>query len=208
MFWFTDTLGWEIFGYLASALVIFSLTRTNVKQLWRMNAIGDIATIIYALPKNAIPVVLMNLGALTIDIIQLVRLRRVPTAFNLVTATKGSGYFDWYTQKHENDIKAFDPEERYKEADELFFYVRNDEVAGLLAYNVLDDGTAEIVLDYVAKKFRDVRIGSYFFGSDSPKFAHAGIKTLLTHTKNPAHEGYLRKIGFTHRASGEWVKAI
>ena len=208
MFWFTDTFGWEFFGYLASALVIFSLTRTNVKQLWRMNAIGDIATIIYALPKNAIPVVLMNLGALIIDIIQLVRLRRVPTAFNLVTATKGSGYYTWYTQKHENDIKAFDPDERYKEAEKTFFYVRNDEVAGLLAYNVLDNGTVEIVLDYVTQKFRDVRIGSYFFGSECPQFSPKGINTLITSTQNPAHEGYLRKIGFTHRASGEWVKAI
>lgn len=201
---------WQIFGYIASVVVVVSLTRTNVRQLWTINAVGCIMTIVYSIPfyQNTIPVILMNLGALVIDIIQLIRLRRIPVAFNLVTATKGSGYYTWYSEKHAKDIKEFDPEEKFREAQVTYFYVRNDEVAGLLAYNMLEEGKAEIVLDYVTPKFRDVRIGSYFFGSENPQFEKLGVNQLVTHTANVAHENYLRAIGFTHRESGEWVKAI
>lgn len=206
-FWTNPSFWIEAFGYLASFIVVFSLTRTSVKKLWIINGIGALGFITYACIIESYPTALMNLGALVIDIVQLYRLYRVRVSFELVSATPGSGYYMWFVDKHAADIAAFDPEGRYKTAEKIFFYVRNNEVAGLLAYNTTETSSADIVLDYVTDKFRDCRIGRYFFGNDNPFFREVGISKFTTKTTNPKHEGYLRQIGFKSESNGLWVKS-
>ncbi len=207
-FWTNPSFWIEAFGYLASFIVVFSLTRTSVKKLWIINGIGAIGFITYACIIESYPTALMNLGALVIDIVQLYRLHHIRISFELVPATPGSGYYMWFVDKHAEDIAVFDPEGRYKTAEKVFFYVRNNEVAGLLAYNTTETSSADIVLDYVTDKFRDCRIGRYFFGNDNPFFREVGISKFTTHTANPKHEGYLRQIGFSRETDGVWVKSF
>lgn len=197
----------EIFGYISSAIVVFSLTRTSVKKLWIINGIGAIGFIIYAVIIQSYPTALMNFGALIIDIVQLYRLHHVHDSFETVEATPGSAYYDWFIKKHEEELKAYDPEEKYKTAQHSLFFVRNNEVAGVLAYNV-SDGSAEIVLDYVTDKFRDCRIGRYFFGETNPYFVQQGISKFVTRTTNPKHEGYLSALNFKQESDGVWSKTL
>ena len=197
----------EIFGYISSLLVVFSLTRTSVRKLWTINAFGCVGFIIFALITHSYPTALMNFGALIIDIVQLYRLGHIKISFELVPVTKTSNYFQWFVKKHVDGIHAIDPEGRYLTAENLFFYVRNDEVAGLLAYNQEND-TANIVLDYVTTKFRDCKIGQYFFSKDNHFFFDAGISTFIATTSEPSHKIYLQQIGFSHSDGDLWEKKI
>lgn len=197
----------EVFGYIASLTIVFSLTRTSVKRLWIINGFGAFAFIVYALITESYPTALMNFGALVIDIVQLYRLSHIHVSFETVEATPGSGYYNWFIKKHEEDLKAYDHEERYKEAERTIFFVRNNEVAGILAYNVRGK-RAEIVLDYVTDKFRDCRIGRYFFGDTNPYFTKQGVTELITRTDNPKHQSYLESLQFKPNKNGEWTKEI
>ena len=176
----------EAFGYIASLTIVFSLTRTSVKKLWIINGFGAFAFIIYALVTKSYPTALMNLGALV---------------------TPGSGYYNWFIKRHADDLKAYDSEERYKTAEHTIFFVRNNEVAGILAYNVKGK-CADIVLDYVTDKFRDCKIGRYFFGNTNPYFTKQGITELVTHTNNPKHQTYLESLQFKSNDKGDWTKEI
>ncbi len=197
----------EAFGYLASLTVVFSLTRTSVRKLWIINSFGAFGFIVYAMITASYPTALMNLGALVIDIVQLYRLRHVHESFETVDATPGSAYYNWFINRNAEDIKAYDREERYKSAEHTIFFVRSNEVAGILAYNIKDN-KAEIVLDYVTERFRDCKIGRYFFGSANPYFTKLGVTELVTRTDNPKHKSYLESLHFKAAANGLWTKDI
>lgn len=206
-FWLNPSFWIEGFGYVASLIIVFSLTRTNVKNLWMINGIGAIMFITYACIIESYPTALMNLGALTIDIVQLYRYQKVNNVFELVPATPRSGYYTWFANKYADDIAMLDPEGKFKTAENVFFYVRANEVAGILAYNITEHSSANIVLDYVMDKFRDCRIGRYFLGNDNPFFREVGISKFTTQTSNPKHEAYLTQIGFKKESDGTWVKS-
>jgi hypothetical protein len=197
----------EIFGYIASLLVVFSLTRTSVKRLWTVNAFGCLGFIIFALITHSYPTALMNFGALVIDLVQLYRLGRIRISFELVPATRTSDYYKWFVKKHIDGILSLDPERKYRDAENLLYYVRDNEVAGLLAYNQ-DKYTAEIMLDYVTPKFRDCKIGQYFFGNENHYFFDAGISTFIAHSNNPSHDSFLQQMGFSKNQDGVWEKKL
>ena len=197
----------EIFGYIASITIVVSLLMTSIKKLRIINGIGAILFIIYAWLIGSFPAVLMNLGALIIDIVHLYRLYRVRTSFELIPVKQGEAYFSWFMNKHLDDIRLFDADQRFESAEQLFFYVRDNEVAGILAYSVIESGKVEVFLDYVTPKFRDCRIGRYFFGEKNAFFKEAGIHAFVTRTTNPKHESYLRQINFKEASEGVWTKS-
>ena len=196
----------EAFGYVASLIVVFSLTRTSVKKLWIINGIGAIAFIFYACIIHSYPTALMNLGALIIDVVQLWRLYHVKTSFELVKAERDSDYFKWFVSKNSEDLKKYAFNDTFLNSEHLFYFVRNNEIAGLLGYNQKDDH-ADIVVDYVTDKFRDCRIGRYFFGKEHAYFRSQGIKTFTACTSNTDHENYLKQLQFLHVSGNQWSKS-
>ncbi len=198
----------EGFGYLASFIVVFSLTRTNVKNLWIINGIGAIGFITYACIIGSYPTALMNLGALVIDIVQLYRYHHNQVQFEVVATSGKSAYFNWFTNKYAADIAKYDPEQQYKKAEKLYYYVCDNEVAGLLGFTPMEDGCAEIYVDYLTCKFRNRHIGAHIFGADNKFFSEAGIHKFKARTENPKHKSYLKEIGFTLEADGYWTKSV
>lgn len=67
---------WEIFGYTGTALILLSMMMTSVVKLRIINMSGSLISMIYAIICNTWPVVLLNLGLLIINGVQLARLRR------------------------------------------------------------------------------------------------------------------------------------
>ncbi len=67
----------EYIGYLASILVVISLTLKDVKWLRIINTFGGIAFVVYALLLGTYPVVLTNVSIVVINLYHLNRLRKV-----------------------------------------------------------------------------------------------------------------------------------
>lgn len=66
----------ELFGYLGTALVLLSMMMTSVVKLRIINMTGSVISAIYAALSNTWPVVLLNLGLIIINTVQLLRLKR------------------------------------------------------------------------------------------------------------------------------------
>ncbi len=66
----------EIFGYIGTALVLLSMMMTSVVKLRVVNMCGSLISMIYAIIVQTWPVVLLNLGLLIINGIQLIRMKK------------------------------------------------------------------------------------------------------------------------------------
>ena len=66
----------EVLGYIGMALVLLSMAMTKVERLRWINLSGSVFCIIYGICTNTWPTALLNLGLATINIIQLIRLKK------------------------------------------------------------------------------------------------------------------------------------
>ena len=67
----------EIFGYFGMVLVLVSMMMTSVKWLRIINMSGAIICAIYGMLTNTWPTAWLNIGLLLIQIVQLIRLRKL-----------------------------------------------------------------------------------------------------------------------------------
>jgi hypothetical protein len=67
----------EIFGYIGTALVIFSMMMNSVTKLRIVNMCGSVISAIYAACCNALPIVVMNVSLFLINGLQLIRYARM-----------------------------------------------------------------------------------------------------------------------------------
>ncbi len=66
----------EVFGYIGTALVLISMMMTSVVRLRVVNMFGSVVSMIYAVLCHTWPVVLMHVGLLLINGVQLLRIRK------------------------------------------------------------------------------------------------------------------------------------
>ena len=67
----------ELFGYIGTALILASMLMTNINKLRILNMCGSVISIIYAGLMNTWPVVLLNSGMFLINLIQLIRVKKI-----------------------------------------------------------------------------------------------------------------------------------
>lgn len=66
----------EIFGYVGSGLILLSMMMTSVEKLRWFNISGSMISLIYGAIMGTWPVVFLNVGTITINVVQIIRLHR------------------------------------------------------------------------------------------------------------------------------------
>ena len=66
----------EIFGYIGSAMILLSMMMTSVEKLRWFNMSGALISAVYGAILGTWPVVFLNVGSITINVVQIIRLRR------------------------------------------------------------------------------------------------------------------------------------
>lgn len=194
----------EIFGYCGTALVLFSMMMTSVVKLRIFNAAGSLISMIYAYLCNTWPVVLLNFGLLVIQIVQLIRLRRVKVAFHYQTVSPQDRSLAHFFDVFEKDIKLFFPKfSKQTDPDSLVYVVyREAEPVGVLLGTKQQDHLT-VELDYTTPQYRDCSVAAYLFS----QLKEDGFRTVSATGDTKAHAGYLRKMGFAEE-KGELVKRL
>lgn len=194
----------EIFGYCGTALVLLSMMMTSVVKLRIFNAAGSLISMIYAYLCNTWPVVLLNFGLLVIQIVQLIRLRRVKVAFHYQTVSPQDRSLAHFFDVFEKDIKLFFPRfSKQTDPDSLVYVVyREAEPVGVLLGTKQQDHLT-VELDYTTPQYRDCSVAAYLFS----QLKEDGFRTVSATGDTKAHAGYLRKMGFAEE-KGELVKRL
>ncbi|MFC1235922.1 hypothetical protein [Vibrio sp. F74] len=186
----------EWFGYLASLVVLVSLTMTSIIKLRVINFIGCVLFAMFAYFIDSYPTMFMNIGIAGINIYFLWKIRTTKEQFTLITESVGSEYFDYFVSSYKSEIELQVSTTELKGADTAFYMLRNNSIAGVLVGNISPEGELSVLLDYVTPEYRDFKLAHYYYVSNPNVIKERGVKVLKAYATTPEHKEYLLKVGF------------
>jgi len=186
----------EWFGYLASLVVLISLTMSSIIKLRVINFIGCLLFASFAYFIDSVPTIFMNLSIACINVYFLYQILRTKEEFKIISASANSEYFQHFIDINRQEISKQIDIKKLASADTSFYMLRDNNIAGVLAGTKDENGVFELMLDYVVPKYRDYKLGDYYYNSH-PEFIKAkGINTIRAHADHKEHSFYLEKTGF------------
>ena len=198
--------GVELVGYLASALVVLSLTMTSVVRLRMVSLAGSTTFFVYGTLIESAPIMITN-GS--IALINVLFLRKEfasggPHGRGLGVShiRPDSPFLADFVAFHLIDIHRFQPDFHLPTGDDVVTLLLNREglPAGLLIGR-RHGSTLTIDLDYVLSPYRDSRLGRWLYGPGADVFRADGIDQLRSTGTTDTHRKYLERVGFQASAT-------
>jgi len=186
----------EWFGYLASLVVLVSLTMTSIIKLRVINFIGCLLFAAFAYFIDSLPTMLMNLGIAGINVYFLWKINSTEEQFKLLVASVDSEYFEHFVSINQMEIEQQIPIDELKEANTVFYMLRSNSIAGVLVGNNNEQGVLSVLLDFVTPEFRDLKLANYYYESHPDALKRIGVNTLMAKPTTQEHREYLLKVGF------------
>jgi hypothetical protein len=193
------SFGWQdLLGYVASALVVASLSMTSVVRLRMISLIGSFAFIGYALLIGSVPIVITNIVIACLNIWFLTRELGGRRDLGAVVVPVDSPFLADFLHHHAADIKMFQPEYEPARPPNFALVLTRDGMPAGVVLGDQADGRLDITLDYVMRAYRDSRLGHWLYGDGARIFRNAGIGVVSTPGGNESHRGYLTQVGFEY----------
>lgn len=187
----TDALGW--FG---SALLVFSLLQARILRLRVLNTVACVILVVFNALVGVWPMVAMNVVLAAINLWFIVRMlaeRRHDDAYAVLEVPEDDTYLAHFLAVHRDDIARFFPGWVAGTGRTAYLVQHGDETAGAVVVRDAGDGTAQVELDYVTPRFRDLAPGEFVFRR-SGLFRGRGFERVLT--APGMVEPYYARLGF------------
>lgn len=193
-------LALDLLGYAAAAFIAFGLTRTSVLKLRLLNLVGGVTFVVYGFLIDSMPVALTNVVISIINVYFLTKLLRHRELYSLLEVDEDSSYLLAFLRFHDEEIRRFMPDFFYVPAPgQLRLFVLRDMLpVGLFIGDAGPDGDMTVRLDYATPGYRDFGIARYLYNSATEAFASRGVRRLISPPGEPAHEKYLRRVGYSN----------
>ncbi len=200
----TRPLSLEILGYAASALIATSLMMRSIVRLRVINLAGAATFSLYGFLIGAYPVGILNLLTASINVVQLVRLRRRQELFRILEVRPESQYLSYFLELQDAEIRKFIPQFRFDAGStNLALFVLRDLVPAGLLLGEVRDGILRVDLDYAVPQYRDLKIGQFLFGDQIEFLRAQGVREILSPAGVGEHPRYLQRMGFRPVGDGE-----
>lgn len=193
----------EVVGYVASALIIVSITQKSILRLRLLGLAGGLTFLVYALVIGAYPIAVVNVIASAIHIWYLRKLvRHKDEVFRLLRVRPESRYLADFLEFHAEEITGFQPEFVHRpHSDQTTVFILRDMVpAGVFIGERRGDETFEVKLDFVIPQYRDFRIARWVYSPDSRILGDAQPACVWSRASSDDHAAYLRRVGYEQRA--------
>jgi ribosomal protein S18 acetylase RimI-like enzyme len=191
----------EWIGYVASAIVLVSLSLSSLVKLRIYNLIGAAIFSFYGFYIGALPVGIMNLAICFFDIYYLRTLLFKHEDFDFIEIKQDDDFLLKFLSHFKKDIAHYFPgfslqtdEEKY-----ILMALRDMNVAGVFIGTKPANGVSDILLDYVTPQYRDQKTGKFLFQKFKEDFLGKSVHALKCASTNTAHIKYLKKNGFEER---------
>jgi hypothetical protein len=175
----------EIIGWAGSALLVWSLVQTRIVRLRAINLIGCLVLIGYNGVLRVWPMIGLNVVLALINIWYLTRLlatRHDDRTYQVVEVATDDGFLAHTLRVHAEDIARFNPRFRWETSPagrSAFLVVRADEVVGIVLVRAVNRKLAQVELDYVTRRFRDLSPGEFVYRR-SRLFTDRGFRQVRT----------------------------
>lgn len=191
----------EVIGYIASGLIILSITQKSILRLRLLGLAGGLIFLVYAMLIEAYPIAAVNIIASSIHLWRLRKLvRRKGEVFRILPVPPDSRYLLDFLEFYRDEIQGhFQPEFEFAATPDLLtaFVLRDMVPAGLLIGDRRPDGSFEVKLDFVIPQYRDFKIGTYVYSRASTLFGDEAPSVVWATASNKDHAAYLRRMGFS-----------
>lgn len=191
----------EAIGYVASFLVILSLSMRSVVRLRVASLAGGVVYTAYGLLIGAWPIVATNAIVVGLNIWNLRREFAPQRDLGAVPIEPDAPFLVDFLRTHLADIRHSQPNFDASACARGFVLMRDGMPAGAILGNVEGD-TFEVQLDYVLPEYRDSRLGAWFYGTPPASVRALGIDRFRAHPRTPVHKHYLSSVGFVPDADG------
>ncbi len=188
----------EWIGYLASVIVLVSLSLSSLVKLRIFNLFGSAIFSFYGFYIDALPVGIMNLIIVFFNIYYLRFLLFKKETLDVAAVHENDGFLTKFLAYHQKDIQRFFPDFDLADQREkhILLALRDMNVAGVFIATKSADGISEILLDYVTPQYRDYKTGAFLLHKFNEEFVERKGTSLRCYTSNKNHIKYLTKIGF------------
>ena len=196
----------EVVGYLSSILIVISITMRSFMKFRIFNMSGAFLFVIYGLLIGSFPVALLNSFSVGINIYYLYQYRYKKDLFHILQFEKDSEILLEFLNFYKEDILKYYPNFNMKDKDEVlyFFIFRNMIPSGLFILKRNEDNTAEVMLDYVTKEYRDKMIGNFIYHENRKYFVDIGIMKMMIKKPDRKLKSYLEAMGYKEKQNGEY----
>lgn len=202
----------QLLGYVASFIIFISLTMKSIIKLRILNAVGCLLFVVFALKTASWPAVVMNIGIVFIDIYYFWKMVKIKDNFEVLEVRKDNEIVQHFFEKNKQELAALFGNEAFTASDKVALFFRNNDIAGVVAYTVKDapaGKTADLLIDFVVAKYRDLAVGKHFFIEDVSFWKQQGITSLAAAQPSQSHAHYLERLGFTCSGnSSVWTKSL
>ncbi|RKN13719.1 hypothetical protein D7147_30160 [Micromonospora musae] len=195
----------ELFGWLGSAVLVWSLLQTRILRLRAFNLVGCLILIGYNATLRVWPMVGLNVVLAVINVWYLRRMlatRHDEATYQVVEVGVHDQFLAHTLRVHAADIARFNPGFHWPPADDqpagaarrsAFLVVRADEVVGVVLAHAEAHDVAQIDLDYVTQRFRDFTPGEFVYRR-SRLFTDRGFRRVVSPRGMVAP--YYHRLGF------------
>ncbi len=166
-------MGWlDALGWAGSVLLVYSLLQTRVLRFRALNLLASSILVVFNALLGIWPMVAMNTVLAGINlwfIRKLLAERHDDTAYEVLEVGLDDAYLRHVLAVHRDDIRKFFPS--FGGLDDLdgsvrraaFLVEHGDETVGVVVARRVDEGVAQVELDYVTPRFRDFTPGEFVY---------------------------------------------
>lgn len=196
----------EAVGYLGSALLIVSMTRTSILKLRLFGLVGSVFFLAYSLLIKAYPIAVVNVVIASVHIFFLRQLlSKKIEFFKILEVLPESKYLEYFLEFHADEIASFQPGFVYRpESGQIRAFILRDLVpAGLFIGRACRDHSVEVQLDFVIPQYRDFRVGEFVYSKRSGLFRDPQCTRAWSRFGHSSHNEYLERMGFELTSDGD-----
>jgi hypothetical protein len=193
MFEFTPT---EVVGYLASALVVVSLSMSSVVKLRLISLCGSVTFVVYGSLIGAPPIVIANVVIAGINIWFLRNELGGHRDLGASVIPATAPFLADFLRYHQDEILHFQPTFQPPAHDDLVLLLTRDGLPAGVVAGRQAGSDLHVTLDFVLKPYRDSRLGGWLYGKGSAILRAQGIRRLTTWAGDDDHQSYVERVGF------------
>ncbi|HKI89676.1 MAG TPA: hypothetical protein VKA38_11665 [Draconibacterium sp.] len=192
----------EWIGYLASTVVLISLSLSSILRLRIVNLFGSALFSFYGFYIGSLPVGIMNLIIVFFNLYYLQKLMLKKDNFEIIESDSNQEVIKKFLVYFKKDIQKYFPEFKLQPGSRqlILMVMRNMNFAGLFIAREKDD-ILEVELDYVTPQYRDYKNGIFLFNHFSDAIKNKKYKAVKARSGIPQQIIYLKKIGFAEDRS-------
>jgi hypothetical protein len=176
---------WDVVGWAGSGLLVWSLLQARILRLRALNLVGCLVLIGYNTAVGVWPMVGLNVVLAVINLWYLrgmLATRHDEATYQVVEVGVRDAFLAHTLRVHAADIARFNPDLRWdpdRPGASAFLVVRAEEVVGVVLAHAEPDGVAQVDLDYVTHRYRDLTPGEFVYRRSS-LFTDRGFRRVVT----------------------------